>query len=82
MPLRAFPHAAGLMAAPVDPRRLCRRRKSGIAGVFPQQPHPVARAFFRQHRHALAGRHITIPDDQVRMRVVRVLARLVDGGEP
>lgn len=82
MPLGALLDAAGGKTAPVDPRRFSRLLQGGVGHLLPQQPHPVARALVGQQRHTLAGRYITIPDNQVRMRIVRVGPGLVDGGEP
>lgn len=82
MPLgRLFDTACSVTAA-VDPRRLAGLCKRRVRRFLPQQPQPVACALFGQHRHALAGRRITVADDQMHMRIVRVRSGLVDGGEP
>ena len=70
------------MAAPVDAGGLPGFRERGVAKRLPQRPHPLARALLGQQGHALPGRGIAVPDDQVRVRVGRVPARLVKGGQP
>lgn len=70
------------MAAPVDAGGFPGLRERGVAKLFPQRPQPLARALLGQQGHALPGRGIAVPDDQVRMRIVRVPARLVNRRDP
>lgn len=70
------------MAAPVDPRPLPGLLQGGVDGFLPQRPEALAGPFLRQHRHPLPGFGIAVPDDQVRMRVGRVLPRLVQRRQP
>ena len=74
--------ATGGITAPVNPGGLCDLRKRRVGRFLPQGPHAITGPFFGQHRHTLAGFDIAVADDQVRMRVARILPRLMDRRQP
>lgn len=82
MPLRGAFDASGGMAAPVDADGLCGLLKGLVGRLLPQQPHPVARALLRQHRHALAGLVVAVAHHQVDVRVAGIPTGLVDRRQP
>lgn len=62
-------HGSGLLERAIDHLR-------------PEFAHTVACPFLREQRHALAGVRIAIADNQVGMRIARVLPRLVQRRQP
>jgi hypothetical protein len=70
------------MAAPVDALRPPRLPQGGVGGFLPQQPHPVASALLGQQRHPPAGVDVSVPDDQVGVRVRSIVPGLVDRRQP
>lgn len=70
------------MGAPIDPGALLGLRKGRIGHILPQRPDPITRTLVGQLGHSLAGDDVPVTHDQVHMRIVLVLARLMDGGTP
>jgi len=74
--------ASGCMRAPVDPLRPSCGLQSAITALLPQKPHTLHRALVRKLGHPLAGVGVTVPDDQVHMRVAGISAGGVNGRQP
>ena len=73
---------SGLIGAPIDPGALLGLRQRLVGDVLPQRPHPIAGALVGQLGDPLAGDAVPIAHHQVHMRIVLVLARLMNGGTP
>ena len=73
---------ACLIGTPIDPGALLGLRQRLVGHVLPQRPDSIAGALVGQLGHPLASDDVPVAHHQVHVRIVLVLARLVDGGTP
>lgn len=71
-----------LETAAVDAGRVSGVGEGFVDGFLPQSPQAFGAAFFRELGDARAGVDVAVPNDDVHMRVVAVLAPVVDHGQP
>lgn len=79
---RSALYALSLKRTPVDPRLLLRLRQRKVGVLLPKLTQTFGRAFFTHAEDTLAGFLIPVPDDQMTVRVLGVLALFVEGGKP